>query len=501
MSVENGEGPRGEGVDAGRGIRDQIERYRTAFISVVVMIVIAAGSAGYILAHERLSVPSWVPIIGHEHFLLKGEFQTAQAVAPGQGQEVTIAGAKIGEIASVELHNGRAIVSMEVTPSYARYIYRNATMLLRPKTGLKDETVEVSPGTPSAGRVPAGYVVPVSQTSPDGNLDELLAALDTETRAALQELLAGAGEGLQGNSANLSATFKRFSPIGHDFAAIGREVAKRQANVATSVHDFSLLMEALGNKDSQLAALVDSSNAVFATFSQQDRAVQETLKELPGALSATNHGLAKANAAFHVVGPTLKELLPFAKALAPANRAVQPFFKTATPILANQVRPLLRKILPVLNKVSPSVNELSKAFPQLKTGFAVFNEFFNELAYNPGPKQGGFLFFLDWANHNLNSVVSQGDAHGAFGQTLVYFNCNLVPLLKAVGEVDPTAGLILGLINPPSPALCSSIGATGSSAAKAAGLEHGVNITAQFADHVFGQGPDKAAQLPIEGTR
>jgi phospholipid/cholesterol/gamma-HCH transport system substrate-binding protein len=498
MSVENGQGTR---EDGGRGIRDQIERYRTAFIAVVAMIVIAAGSAGYILAHERLSVPAWVPIIGHEHFLLKGEFQTAQAVAPGQGQEVTIAGAKIGEIASVELHNGRAIVSMNLTPSYARYIYRNATMLLRPKTGLKDETVDVNPGTRSAGRVPAGYTVPVSQTSPDGNLDELLAALDTEARASLQALLAGAGEGLQGNAANLSATFKRFAPLGHDFAEIGREVAKRQTEVASSIHNFSLLLEALGNKDTQLAAFVDSSNAVFATFSQQDRQVQETLKELPGALNATNHGLAKASTAFHVVGPTLKALEPFAKALAPANHASQAFFEKTTPILKSQVRPLLRKILPVLNKVSPSVNELSKAFPQLKTSFAVLNEFFNELSYNPGRNQAGFLFFLDWANHNLNSVVSQGDANGAFGQVLAYYNCNLVPLLRAVGEVDPTAGLILGLLNPPERKVCESIGVTSSSAAKAARLERGVNLTAQFADHVFGQGPDKAAQLPIEGNR
>lgn len=495
MSVENGQGAR---EDGGRGIRDQIERYRTAFIAVVAMIVIAAGSAGYILAHERLGVPAWVPIIGREHFLLKGEFSTAQAVAPGQGQEVTIAGAKVGEIASVELRGSRAIVDMNLKPSYARYIYRNATMLLRPKTQLKDETVEVNPGTPSAGRVPAGYIVPVSQTSPDGNLDELLAALDTEARVSLQQLLAGAGEGLQGNGANLSATFKRFAPLGHELAAIGREVAKRQSDVSSSIHNFSLLIEALGNKDTQLAAFVDSSNAVFATFSQQDREVQETLHELPAALKATNKGLAKASTAFHIVGPTLKELEPFAKALAPAERAAQPFFKTTAPILENQVRPLLRAILPVLNKVSPSVNELSKAFPKLKTGFAVFNEFFNELAYNPGPKQGGFLFFLDWANHNLNSVVSQGDAHGAFGQVLAYYNCNLVPLLKAVAEADPTAGLLLGLINPPSPSLCTAVGV--GSTAKAARLERSVTPAAQFADHVFGQGPDATAQLTLGGS-
>ncbi len=43
-------------------------------------------------------MPAWVPVIGHESFPLKGEFTTGQAVTPGQGQSVEIAGAKIGEI-------------------------------------------------------------------------------------------------------------------------------------------------------------------------------------------------------------------------------------------------------------------------------------------------------------------------------------------------------------------------------------------------------------------
>jgi phospholipid/cholesterol/gamma-HCH transport system substrate-binding protein len=489
-----------ETQDGGRGIRDQIERYRTAFIAVITMVVIAAGSAGYILAHERLSVPAWVPVLGRESFKLRGEFQTAQAVTPGQGQAVTIAGAKIGEISSVELHDGRAIVSMNLTPKYARYIYRNATMLLRPKTQLKDETVEVSPGNPASGRVPNGYVVPVAQTSPDGNLDELLAALDTDTRSYLQELLAGAGEGLNGNSANLSATFKRFDPLAREFQEIGRELDQRQGNVARGIHNFRLLMEALGNKDSQLGELIDSSNAVFATFASQDHEVQETLRQLPGVLKQTNHGLGKLSTAAHVVGSTLHQLRPFAQDLAPAERAAQPFFKTTTPILKNQVRPLLRQIRPVINQLQPSLQEFAEAAPQLSTSFTVINEFFNELAYNPGPNQGGFLFFLDWANHDLNSSISQGEAHGSLGQTLLYFNCGQVQLLNSVAAADRTARLILGLLNPPNPSLCNAAAASSSSTAKAASL-HNLSGLAQLADRVFGQGPDASVRAPVAGGK
>jgi phospholipid/cholesterol/gamma-HCH transport system substrate-binding protein len=490
MTGEDGVGGHEIQQDGGRGLRDQIERYRTAFIAVVTMVVIAAASAGYILAHERLSLPGWVPIVGREYFTLNGEFETAQAVTPGQGQSVTIAGAKVGEIASVQLRNSRALVTMHLTPRYARYIYRDATMLLRPKTQLKDETIEVNPGTPAAGRVPGGYTLPISQTAPDANLDELLASLDGDTRAYLQELVNGAGEGLRGNAANLSATFKRFAPLGRDLQEIGREVAKRQANVARGIHNFRLLLEALGDKDKQLAELVDSSNAVFATFSQQDRQFQETLRELPGALRQTNEGLGKFATAASVLGPTLHQLEPFANALAPAERASRPFFKQTTPILKNQIRPFLRQAAPFFNQVQPSIDDFAQALPQLTTSFTVLNELFNELAYNPGPNQGGFLFFAGWGAHNLNSVVAQGDAHGAFGQVLTYFNCNQVPIIKAAATVNPAVNLIVGLLDLPGPALCNPTALAAGSAAKAASLHGPVNPMAQLADRVFGQGPD-----------
>jgi ABC-type transporter Mla subunit MlaD len=140
--------------EGGLTIGGQIERYRTAFISIISMVLLAAVVGGYILSHENLKLPGWVPVLGRNFYTLKAEFQTAQAVTPGQGQAVTIAGAKIGEVGSVELHNGVAVVTMKVTPKYAR-IYRNATMLLRPKTQLQDITVEVDPGTPRPAACPA----------------------------------------------------------------------------------------------------------------------------------------------------------------------------------------------------------------------------------------------------------------------------------------------------------------------------------------------------------
>jgi phospholipid/cholesterol/gamma-HCH transport system substrate-binding protein len=457
-----------DGHEGGLSVRDQIERYRASFIAVLTMVALAAVVGGYILAHENLKLPGWVPVLGHNYFTLEGEFQTAQAVTPGQGQAVTIAGAKIGEIASVELHNGAALVTMKVSPKYAKYIYRNATMLLRPKTQLQDITVEVSPGTPSAGKLHSGEVIPQSQTAPNIDFDQFLAGLDAETRAYLQELLAGLGIGLKDNGPELSAALKRFDPTARYTEEIAQQLEIRHANVARSIHNFRVLVQALGGKDQQLSQLVDASNAVFATFAKEDANFKKTLALLPGALHKTGVGLGKLATATHVLTPTLKALEPFARALGPANEATRKLALKTTPIIKNEVRPFAKEILPVVNELGPSTQNLAQALPKLAAAFSVLNEFFNEVAYNPGPSKGGFLFFLDWGNHNLNSVLSTADAHGVLGRTVVYFNCAILKIFKSVQAVNPNVNLLLSLLKPPSKQECVSQGILKESASAAA---------------------------------
>lgn len=447
------------GHEGGLSVREQIGRYRKAFLAVVGIIVIAALVGGYILAHENLKLPGWVPVLGRSYFVLKGEFQTAQAVTPGQGQTVTIAGAKIGEIASVELHQGVAIVTMHLVPKYSEgRVFHDATILLRPKTQLKDMTVELNPGEARSGVLHSGATIPLSQTAPDVNFDEFLAGLDGDTRAYLQELLAGAGEGLHGNSRNLAAALKRFDPTARDAQLITRQLQLRHANIARAIHNFRALMEGLGAKDQQLADLIQSSNAVFATFAQQSQSVQRTLQLLPGALQKTEQGLGKLGTAFGLVAPTLTGLHPFASSIAPVEEAVRPSFKTTTPIFKNEIRPFAREILPTIDALEPSTKDLAASFPQLASSFGVLNELFNELAFNPSKRQGGFGFFAAWAAHNLNSVVSSADAHGTLTRTLAYLNCEVLPLLAPTAKINQTVNIIVGLINPPTKAACQAAG-------------------------------------------
>ena len=171
----------------------QIKKQAPVFVAIVFLFVGALAIGAYILSHQRFYLPAWVPLIGTDFYVVEAELSTGQAVVPGQGQTVNIAGVKVGEVGEVTLEDGKAVIDMQIKAEFAP-VYRNATILLRPKTGLKDMFLALDPGTPDAGDLPEGGRVRVANTLPDINADEVLAQLDADTRAYLQVLLNAGGE-------------------------------------------------------------------------------------------------------------------------------------------------------------------------------------------------------------------------------------------------------------------------------------------------------------------
>src|SRR5688500_17109019 len=239
----------------------------------------------------RFTLPGWVPGIGTDFTEYKTELSSAQSVTHGQGQTVQSAGTHVGELTKVDLVGGRAVVTMKMDPDHP--LYRDATANLRPKTGLNDMVLQVDPGTKKAGEAPEGFTIPVDRVQTPVHLEELWAALDADTRASLQLLLGAGAEAFRDNGRQTSNTLRRIEPLGRDTAELTSLLQERSRNIERSVHNFRLLAEALGEKDDDLAAFIDSNNAVFRSFARQDAALRETLRELPSALRSTNSALAK----------------------------------------------------------------------------------------------------------------------------------------------------------------------------------------------------------------
>ena len=442
-----------------------IRKYAKDFAAIIGLFILAGAVSGVILDNQRLTLPGWVPVLGKDFFEIEAEVSNAQAVTPGQGQTVNVAGVRVGDIAAVRLENGKAILKLNLESRYEGRVRSDATGLLRPKTGLRDMVLQLDPGTKGAPLKEGGRI-PIDQTAPDVNLDEILATLDGDTRAYLQILLGEAETGLRDNDKNLADTIRRFEPTARDLRAINEGLAKRKKNIKRVIHNFSLLAGELGAKDDELADFVENSNAVFDTLAESDGDLRETLRELPPTLLATRDGLGKTQALARELGPSLEALRPSARALGPALAQVRPFLRSSTPIIRDKIRPLVRAANPLVKELQPTMRDLAIAAPDVTETFKQVNYIFDLAAYNPPGEEEGFLFWVSWVNHLGVSVFNIQDAHGPIRRGLFTASCSALEIVDNVAQVNPALGTIIALLNPVrDSALCPKPQATAARAA------------------------------------
>ena len=395
-----------------------IKKHLSDFAAVIGLFLIAAVVAVYVLHNERFRFP----VVQKTPFHLKAEFSTAQAVVFGQGQTIRVSGVRIGDIAKTELKDGHAIITFDVDPKYSHLVHTDATALLRPKTGLKDMFVALNPGSNSAPVAKENFTIPIQNTLPDINPDEVYSFLDADTRDYLKLLINGAGEGLRGRGHDLQDVFRRFEPTHRDLARVTSAVAVRHRNLKRLINRLNLLNTSLAGKSDQLAELVDTSAAVFRAFAVEDRNISRTVADLPGALKQTTATLNKVDSYAQVLGSATERLRPAARSLTVANKAVTPFAREAAPILQKQIRPFVREARPLVRDLKPASNHLAAGTPSLTRTFTVINHLFNMVGFNPNGKQDptdpqrdeGFLFWLAWLNHDGAALFSSSDANGPF---------------------------------------------------------------------------------------
>jgi phospholipid/cholesterol/gamma-HCH transport system substrate-binding protein len=417
-------------------------------IAIIVLVAIGIVMTLWIFTQQKASLPSWVPVVGEEFAHVTGEFTTAQAVTPGQGQAVDIAGIQIGKVTSVDLEDGHAVVGMDIEPKYMELIHPDASLLLRPKTNLNDMIVEVDPGS-GKGHIKDGYNFPLSRTEPNVNLDAFLSTLDADTRQYIQLLVAGGAQGIGGRGPQLSQAFRRLQPFSHHIADLNKAVATRRVALARVIHDFGLLTIELGRHDSAIERWVSSSEGALGNFANQQHSIEEILVEFPSTLSAAESAFASADTFAKTARPALLGLIPQAQALKPALKANERLFEQTLVPIRDQIRPFTRQTRPVLTHAKEGAAPLSKSVRGFGNALGAFNSFLNELAYKPKGTRQSFLFYLPWLNHNTNATFNLSDPAGPIGRALIMISCNGAALAAGAAAGDPFIQTTLRATNVP----------------------------------------------------
>jgi phospholipid/cholesterol/gamma-HCH transport system substrate-binding protein len=434
-----------------------LRELRREFRSIVLMVLLAIvglGTGAYLVVHQRIQWPSWFPFVGKHYFVLNARVSAVSGVLPGQGQAVTVSGVTVGQISGVSLQGGVPVVKMNIDPQYDNRIYPNASVLLRPKTGLQDMVAELDPGSAAAGpRLRSGATLSSANTLPTVNVDEILSQLDADTRAELMDLVSNAGQAFSnGGGQQLGNVFRDFNPLSRDVETASHLVAQRNIELTQLMGHLSQIATELGDNESQLTAFIKGNAGVWHAFAQQDQNLQQLIRLLPPALQSTNTALSRATALGRTMESAFGQLLPSARSLGPSLVDLRPFFEQTAPVIRDQLRPFSVKAQPTAKVLAPATEKLAKATPGLTTLAQELNNIVNELAYKSNGSQS-YLFYLPWANHDTNSTLSSQDGIGPLRQGLLLFPCGSLSLLNnyiTTPTLNPTLSTLGQLLDLPS---------------------------------------------------
>jgi phospholipid/cholesterol/gamma-HCH transport system substrate-binding protein len=263
-------------------------------------------------------------------FRLKAEFATAVDIQPKS--PVRIAGVNVGQVTTIQRDGKTGLVNMEIE-SKGLPIHTDATLKIRPRLFLEGNWfIELQPGSPAAKTVSSGYTIPITQTADPVQLDQVLDALNTDTRANLQSFLINYGEALTRkpeaaenaeqdpevhglNAAQaLNKTYEHSSPALRGGAVID------QAITGTEPHDLSKLIASIGKvtaalnvHEQDLSELIPNFNTFFAALAHQSTSLTTLVAELPSALANVDHGLAGLDATFPPTRAFAHDILPGVK--------------------------------------------------------------------------------------------------------------------------------------------------------------------------------------------
>ncbi len=395
-------------------------------IVIVVMLALGLCTAYVIVQNQRLRIP----ILDERPFELKAEFETAQAVVPGQGQTIRVAGVRIGDVEKVELVGGAGVVTFAIDREYLP-IYRDATILMRPTTGLKDMFFQLDPGSKRAGEYKEGEIVPMANTAPDVNYHDILSALDDETRSYLRLLLVGAGKGLDDRDRELGKLLGRLGPINRNMAELNRAVAERRHELARFMHNLNLLTTRVGRAEAELTRLVSSASQYLGEIADEDVDVSRLVRGLPGTLREGRQALISMRRMASVMGPAFSDLRPFARNLESLNESNIRFAEAVTPPIRDEIRPFVRVARERVPDIRTGATRFAATSPRLDVIFSKLNRLVNMAAYNPRGaepagtpgRDEGYLFWVSWLANNTSQLFSSGDGNGFYRRVYLTMGC------------------------------------------------------------------------------
>jgi virulence factor Mce-like protein len=303
---------------------------------------------------------------------------------------VRIAGVDVGQVTSVHrLGTGSqdAVITMDIDPQ-GLPIHADATAAIQSRIFLEGNFyVDLHPGSPRAPTLTSGSTLPAANTSGPVQLDRVLAALSSNTRANLETLVQGFGNAL--NSPPTAAEDRTQDPsvrgltaaqalnqsLSYSAGAFKASAIVNQALLGTQPHDLSGAVQgneevfrALASRQSQLASLVTTFDSTMGALAARQHDLSATIAALPPLLRTANRALTSLNASFGPTQAFAKAILPGIAQLDPTIGEALPWLAQATALVApSELGGLVADLTPAVQQTASALHSTTALLSQSNT--------------------------------------------------------------------------------------------------------------------------------------
>jgi phospholipid/cholesterol/gamma-HCH transport system substrate-binding protein len=284
---------------------------------------------------------------GGSSYRVRAVFDNANFVIPGE--DVKVAGVKVGKIDSLDLTpQHKAVVVLRIDDPAFKPFRRDAHCQIRPQSLIGEQFVECSPTQPRAagaplppplarlqsGRGKGQYLLPVQNTTTPVALDLVGDTLRLPYRQRLTLIVNELGAGLAGNGTALRQAIHRADPALQQTDRVLAILASQNRTLADLAQNSDTALAPLARERARAADFITKASATGAATAARGGDLERVLQKLPGflreltptarQLGQTADQITPALNSLHAQAPAINT---FVRGLGPVSTAALPAFR------------------------------------------------------------------------------------------------------------------------------------------------------------------------------
>lgn len=392
---------------------------------LVVIACAIAGGVGLLLAG---------PASGGDGgpYEVRGIFDNASFLSPGE--EVRVAGAKVGEVTDIDvtrpgetasLENGgtdepgKAVVVMRIDDPGFQDFRQDATCLIQPQSLLGEKFVgckvtqpraagteppppleEVPEGQPGAGQL----LLPLENNGKAVDLDLVNNIMREPYADRFRLILNDLGAGFAARGDDLEEIVERSNPALRQTDRVLKILAQQNRTLATLARDSDTVLGPLARERENIVGFIEGANETAQATAERAGDLEAGLARFPGYLHELRLTMVELRRFADQGTPVISDLGDAAPSLTRAQRALGPLADAATPALrtlgaaAEQSQadivasdPVIRAVRNLARAARPGAKQLNKLLRSLRNTDGI--QALTDFIFNTSTAANGFDSF------------------------------------------------------------------------------------------------------------